>query len=183
MAMGIATSYRLWYFIYPSWFVLDFIMDIIIYGISLVLIIATFIISCKSKYKTMQKRNYLLYGIIITGILMITATKIYEHHDERKPSLLVASQMEDINGMRINLRQDGTYIIHYYSILGGDFHKGEYIIEGDCIILSKEHPLGDKDNNYVANRLLLKGDRIYFHLNENEEYDYTYYMTIKNKKS
>lgn len=183
IALGIAISYRLWYFIYPSWFVLDFAVDIIIYCISLTLIITAFILSCKRKYRTNRKKNYLLYVIIASGTLLIAGTKIYEHYYERKPSLLFASQVEDINGMWIDLKRDGTYILHYYSILGGEFYKGKYKIEGDHIMLSEKYPLGNKDNNYVANRLLLRGDTIYFHLNDNEQYNYTYYMTIKNKKS
>jgi hypothetical protein len=165
--------YRIYYFIHPSWFVLDFIMDGVVYGGG---VIAALVVLIKS----FKVRNYIPIMTILLGIICIVGTKIYEHHDQNKPSLIYASQMEDINGMWIDLRQDKTYLISYYSLLGGDYHNGNYRIENDTIYLNKEYPLG-KGNNYMTNKLVAKDNKIYFHLDKNNNYDSTYYMTIKTR--
>ena len=80
----------------------------------------------------------------------------------------------------MKLREDKSYQLENYSILGGEFIEGQYRLQNDTIYLDKNEPIG---NDFMNDKLLITKDKVLFHLDKNGEYETGFFsMRIIEKK-
>jgi hypothetical protein len=106
--------------------------------------------------------NYLPLFIIGIGCVAVISLVILNNIENTSPIILKGYYDGDINGLGLELREDGTYRINNSSVLGGEFLEGNYRLKGDTIVLDKQKPLGN-DNDFMSNRLLIDEGQIFFH--------------------
>ena len=164
-----------------KWFVLDFIDTFISYGLGLLIAIPTLYYSIKQLEKGKSKIHFLPLAILGIGTLTIIGLLTFGHIKNKSPIVFTAIYDGDTNGININLRQDKTYVIENYSVLGGEFFEGNYTIIEDTIILDNLKPLGN-DNNFITNKLIIKEDKVLFSCDKKGKYD-TDYFTMKIKEN
>ncbi len=163
-----------------DWFVFDSFEIILWYGLGLLIAIPTIIISIKSASKTNSKTYYI--PVVILGLATIVNLGLltFGQTENDSPIILWANYDGDTNGLTLKLREDGTYKLENYSILGGDFSEGTYNIQNDTVFLDKEEPIG---NDFMTRKLVLTPDKILFHLDNKGEYDTGFFsMRIIEKK-
>jgi hypothetical protein len=163
-----------------EWFIFDFIDTIIWYGLGLLIAVPTIIYSVRQLKKKKTKIHYLPLVIICIGALTIIGLLTFGKIENKSLIIFTAYYDGDTDGIHIDLRQDGTYHLENYSVLGGEFFEGTYKIKGDTILLDNTKPLGD---NTMTNKLIIKADTVLFSLDKNGNYKTDYFtMRIKNNK-
>ena len=163
-----------------EWFIFDSFEIILWYGLGLLIAIPTIIISIKFARKTKSKTYYLPVVILVLATIVNLGLLTFGKTENNSPIILWANYDGDTNGLTLRLREDGTYKLENYSILGGDFTEGTYDIQNDTIYLDKEKPIG---NDFMTGKLVLTPDKILFHLDNNGEYDTAFFsMRIIEKK-
>lgn len=159
-----------------DWFALDFIIDYMLYGLGIIVAIPTIIYSIRQLRKKKSILN--ISPIIIFGLglawLLISNQLTKNDNDYYGRSIFRAYYDGDLNGLNLELYDNGTYKIDSYSTLAGTVYSGAYILQGDTIILDKENPLG-ADNDFMVNKLILIGDTLLFHRDKNGDYATGYF--------
>ncbi len=117
-------------------------------ALTVVSLIACFLLIRKNKRRWLIQLFYGYLTLFVAGIL-INETIIYK---TRKPeTLLEASRSGFLNGLKLYLREDGTYQAEQFDLLSAKYSYGKYIIHHDTIYLNPSH----------RKRSLLQGKYIY----------------------
>lgn len=137
---------------YEEGFIFDFEI-LIILGI---LFLVFFIITIYKGLKYFRKSNkrFELFPIFLCFIFVIVFSGIlfkYERIDS-SPIVLRANYDGDINGFSLEFRKDGTYKFFNYTVLGGKYLRGKYLIKDSIIILDKNNV----DNVIKTNQLAIR---------------------------
>jgi hypothetical protein len=158
-----------------DWFAFDFIFDFIIYGFGIIVAIPTITYSIRQLRKKKSILNILPIIIIGLGLAwLLVYSRLIKNDNVFGRSIFRAYYDGDLNGLNFELNDNGAYKIDSYSTLGGTVYSGTYILKGDTIILDNEKPLGI-DNDFMTNKLILKGDTLLFHLDKNGNYTTGYF--------
>lgn len=151
-----------------EWAVFDGFVTILWYGIGLLIAIPTMVVSVKMARKTKSRTYYIPVVILGLATILNLGLLIFGQTENDSPIILSANYDGDTNGLTLKLREDGTYKIESYSILGGDFKEGTCHIQNDTVFLDKEEPIG---NDFMTGKLVLTPDKVLFHRNMNGGYD------------
>lgn len=132
-------------------------------------------------YKTeRQLKNFMFSYIMAAFSFTAIAVGIKTNHDFNKPTLVKAYYDGDINGVGIDLKDDGTYIFEDSAIGISHYAYGNYIIKGDTLTLNVE--------NYLSGRFVLKEEDSQKYLSQidslgNEENPYSKFrIVVDNRK-
>jgi hypothetical protein len=164
-----------------KWSAFDIIDMIVWYGLGLFIAIPTLIYSIKQLKKEKAKIFYLPIIIIGVGTFTIIGLLAYGNLTDNKSSIIFSAIYDgDTNGIQIDLREDKTYIINDYSVLGGEYFEGTFQVNRDTILLNKSKPLGES-NDFITSKLIIRNDSLFFKTDMNGQYTNDY-MRITNNK-
>lgn len=150
-----------------EWSVFDGIETIFWYGIGTLIAIPTAINAVKS-YRRSKSKAYLT-PLIVLGFAAISSLGLQFIQTESNSTLILWAHYDgDTNGLTLKLREDQTYILENYSILGGEFTEGHYRLENDTIYMDRKEPIGN-------DKLVITKDKVLFHLDKNGEYETGFY--------
>jgi hypothetical protein len=158
-----------------EWIIFDGFITLGWYLLFLIISIPTLHYSIRNLKRS--KSNIYYVPIIILGITILTTItiQIFIHSESNSPVILRAHYDGDTNGLSLKLRENGTYNIHNYSIIGGDYINGTFKIENDTIYLDQDQAL---ENDFMSNKLVITEDKILFSIDKNGKYE-TGYFTMK----
>lgn len=133
-----AVGIGLIYYADRSWYRSDFISDFveIILSILYLLLLIISVVWSFNEYKKRKKRIVFLpifIGILIISFVFIVKRDIYQEFN--KSSLIKVYYDGDYNGVSVDFKQDGTYIINNYVIGFNEYEYGNYTIKDDSIFL------------------------------------------------
>ncbi len=154
----------IWYFIrtIDHSFVFDFIPDIFVAIISIVIFVIVFIKD--RKYYRIDK-DVFSFLPTISGVLLSICFSIILYIQYQKDSspnnFRCRSKIIDFNGVWIDFRTDNTYKLTNWTILGADYFMGKYSIKDSIITLDKSFI----DAIIVSNKLVIRKE---FTINPND---------------
>lgn len=158
-----------------EWFIFDAFETLFWLGLGILIAIPTTINAVKS-YKRSSSKSYFIPIIILGSATFLSLGLQFVHTENNSPVILSAHYDGDTNGISLKLREDRTYGIENYSILGGEFIEGNYILENDTIYMDRKEPIG---NDFINDKLVVTKDKILFHLDKNGNFDtVNYFMRI-----
>lgn len=64
-----------------------------------------------------------------------------------------------LNGIRLILKENQTYLLDDFGPFGGNEYYGNYLIKNDTIVFEAEFPLGE-DRDLIGQKLLIKDNKI-----------------------
>ncbi len=99
----------------------------------------------------------MIYEVIVSGLflLVILGFKTKESEILKANKIFEAKLIDDLSGINLILREDGTFETESYTIYGGDVITGKYELIGDTIVF-KDKPY---DNDFMPNRVLIDKER------------------------
>ncbi len=115
-------------------------------------------------------RTILLEFILIVFFLILfVGIDIKENEFFKSDKILEAKLIDDLSGINLILRKDGTFETLTYTIYGSDIIKGEYNLSGDTIVFL-DYPY---DNDFIPLQFLIdyEKQRIWIKRNTNGEFD------------
>lgn len=115
-------------------FISEFV-EIILLILYLLLLVINIVWSF-NKYK--RKKKHIVFFPVFIGILMLSFVLIIKkdiYNEFNKPTLVKAYYDGDYNGVSIDFKKDGTYIIDDFLIGFNHYEYGYYRIERDTILL------------------------------------------------
>jgi hypothetical protein len=173
---AVRTTFRLDSFL-PLYF--DYISLRIGYVICLLFALFAIFTSIK-KFRKVHKKIYLTPLLIIGfGLIGIITALIRNSHLDDSSVIMVAQQKGEIAGnIYMEFKEDGTYKLDYYNFLYGSRYRGKYKIVNDTLALDNEHPI-DENRSYMAGKLLIRGDSLFFQLNKDNSYNESPFMKIE----
>lgn len=148
-----------------DWFIYDFFIRFGLWFIALVCV-ATGIFKIIWKQEKIKLSSFSLFLI---GTALVIGLYSFKDISNDEQILLRANYDGDINGLTLELFENGTYKIHDYSILGGDMKRGEYELKEDTIKFHNKYPLGE-DRDFFPNKILILNDST-IELITDDEYD------------
>lgn len=158
-----------------EWFIFDAFETLFWLGLGILIAIPTTINAVKS-YKRSSSKSYFIPIIILGSATFLSLGLQFVHTENNSPVILSAHYDGDTNGISLKLREDRTYGLENYSILGGEFIEGNYILENDTIYMDRKEPIG---NDFINDKLVVTKDKILFHLDKNGNFDtVNYFMRI-----
>lgn len=110
-----------------------------------------------------------LFFLIISSYILIERNSIGLLLGEKT---LEATFLDDRSRMDLILYKNGKYVIHSNWLSGSENFTGKYNMHGDTIEFEK-YPM--TDNNFIAKKIIRRGDKIYFFLNKKDLYDTDFY--------
>lgn len=162
-----------------EWFIFDSFETLFWYGLGILIAIPTTINAVKS-YKRSKSKAYFIPVIILGFATILNLGLQFVQTENDSPVILWAHYDGDTNGLTLKLREDKTYRLENYSILGGDFIEGNYRLENDTIYMDRKEPIG---NDFMNDKLVITKDKVFFHLDKNGEYETGFFsMRIIEKK-
>lgn len=158
-----------------EWFIFDAFETLFWLGLGILIAIPTTINAVKS-YKRSSSKSYFIPIIILGSATFLSLGLQFVHTENNSPVILSAHYDGDTNGISLKLREDRTYRLENYSILGGEFIEGNYKLENDTIYMDRKEPIG---NDFINDKLVVTKDKILFHLDKNGNFDtVNYFMRI-----
>lgn len=162
-----------------DWFIFDSLIEILSYSVGLLIAVPIILSSWKSFRASKKKAHLIPISILALSSLSIIALQ-FVGAENSSPIVLWAHYDGDTNGFTLKLREDNTYRLENYSILGGDFTEGNYRLENDTIYMDRKEPIG---NDFMNDKLVITQDKVLFHLDKNGLYDTGFFsMRIIEKK-
>jgi len=164
-----------------DWFVYDFFKPMIIYLFGVTTSIIAIIKSIVNYKKTKKKIKLIPLIIVFSGIIIIAGIQASKKF-LRNETILFANYDGGTNGLSLKLLENGSYVIHDYSYLGGNYHYGLFKIENDIIILDHVFQFRP-EGKFIEDSLVVTNGRTLFHKDSNGKYDTTvYYMVINEEQ-
>ena len=133
-------------------FIFDFIPEIFFGILGLWVFVWAFFRDKKAFSKSRNSFDFLstfVGGILLTGLL--TTLYILNQRDNSPSKLFCVTKIIDFNGVSIDFREDGTYLLQNGTVYGGDDYRGDYTREGSIITLDKS----DIGDIIKSNRLMV----------------------------
>lgn len=172
---GLIIWYQLQQINITEWFAFDGIFDSIKLGIGTLVLIPSLISSFTAFRKTRNRAFLIPLGLVASSILLCSILPYFDKYENHSELVFQAHYDGDINGVTLRLYEDGRFQIENYSILGGDYHYGDYQIQDDTIHLSNAEPQLPKP---IENKLVLEEDKVLFELDDSGKYR-TGYFTMR----
>ena len=119
----------------------EFIFDFEILFFIGVLFIVFFIITIYRGIKNFRiaNRPFELLPIFL-GLIFVFLGILYKNERiDSSPIVLRANYDGDINGFSLEFRKDGTYKFCNYSVLGGKYFRGKYLLKDSIITLDRNN--------------------------------------------
>ena len=121
----------------------EFIFDFEILFFIGVLFIVFFIITIYKGIKNFRiaNRPFELLPIFLGLIFVFVVLGILDKNEriDSSPIVLRANYDGDINGFSLEFRKDGTYKFCNYSVLGGKYFRGKYLMKDSIITLDRNN--------------------------------------------
>jgi hypothetical protein len=108
---------------------------------------------------TKQFPSYYLLGGLLTTLAATGLSALYAQGRFYGREVLTATFRDDMSGLDLQLFEDGHYIMISGYVFGADTYRGRYT-RTDSTITFDHFPV--VENDFVAQTVLLKGNRIYF---------------------
>lgn len=134
----------------------EFIFDFQILFFLAILWILFFLITIFKvfKYYRINKQYFELIPLLL-GFVLVSVFFYLEYYYQKidsSPIVLKANYDGDINGFTLEFRKDNTYKFFNYSVLGGKYFRGKYLLEDSIITLDKSNIDGVIKTNQLAIR-------------------------------
>lgn len=105
----------------------------------------------------------IIYLIPASVVLIGMSYSYWLEHEwnerEASPVVFMSHYDGDINGITLYLRENGSYKLMDYSLLGGSDYFGTYRLRGDTILLNNANPLG-KNRDIISPALLIDTNQV-----------------------
>ena len=192
------STFSFWIFIYKEFYNIyeeEFIFDFEILFFIGVLFIVFFIITIYRGIKNFRIANRpfellpMFLGLIFVFVFLGILYK--NERIDSSPIVLRANYDGDINGFSLEFRKDGTYKFCNYSVLGGKYFRGKYLMKDSIITLDRNNIDDVIKSNQLAIRKISENynGREYkiFQINknhqriENEYFDFVITIDKRNK--
>ena len=120
----------------------DFLFDFVIFSVIGTLFLIPFIATIREDYKDFLQTKKIggFFSTFIGSIMIVFASGFYltKENAINSPTLLRAFYDGDYNGVSIDLKSNGDYIIANGSGLGQNYFYGTYVLADSIIVLDKK---------------------------------------------
>lgn len=116
----------------------DFVDAFVWFGMTLFGIIFFIVVFIKDSRQYGQEkkfRSFISTFIVVASALLSVLLGFIINYDQHKPTWVKAYYDGDYNGVGIDLKTDGSYVLDDSAIGTSDYTYGDYRISGDTIIL------------------------------------------------